>query len=194
MKQQWHNALITIRNMIFRYSALTIGALIGAASVMLFLAPFNIAPSGVGGIAVLLNYTIKTPIGLMVLLLNIPIQIIGFFMLPGGWRTVIRTIFTVAIFTIGLEFFGNLLPPEGISDERLLNALFGGIVGGIGSGIVIRAGGTFGGTSTLARIIQRRTGMPLSSIYLYTDTLVIGASGLIFGWEAALYAVCCAFH
>jgi uncharacterized membrane-anchored protein YitT (DUF2179 family) len=183
----------TVRNVIFIYIALTIGAMIGAASVMLFLAPFDIAPSGVSGIAVLLNHTVKTPIGIMVLLLNIPIQILGFLMLPGGWRTVVRTIFTVAVFSIGLEYFGTFFPPEGISDEPLLSALFGGVVGGIGSGIVIRAGGTFGGTSTLALIIQRRTGMPLSSIYLYTDTLVIGAAGLVFGWEAALFAAVALF-
>lgn len=180
---------VTIRNLIIIYFALTVGGLIAAASVMIFLVPFDIAPSGVSGVAVLLNHTIGTPIGIMVLLLNIPIQIIGFFMLPGGWRTIVRTIFTVVVFTLGLSLFGRLLPPEGISDDPLLNALFGGIIGGIGSGIVIRSGGTFGGTSTLALIIQQRTGMPLSSIYLYTDTLVIGAAGLIFGWEGALFAI-----
>jgi uncharacterized membrane-anchored protein YitT (DUF2179 family) len=193
MKSKRRMTFATMRGIIFSYIMLTIGGVISAISVMLFLAPFNIAPSGVSGIAVLLNHALGTSIGWMVLLLNIPIQIIGFYMLPGGWRTVVRTIFAVAIFTIGLEYFGRFFPAQGISDERLLNALFGGVVGGIGSGIIIRAGGTLGGTSTLALIIQRRTGLPLSSIYLYTDTLVIGAAGLVFGWEAALYAAVALF-
>jgi uncharacterized membrane-anchored protein YitT (DUF2179 family) len=101
----------------------------------------------------------------------------------------VRTFYTIIIYTIALEVVAQYLPTQGISDEKLLNALFGGVVGGIGGGIVIRAGGTFGGTSTLALIIQRRTGMPLNSIYLYTDTGVIGAAGIFFGWDAALYAV-----
>src|SRR5687767_8518489 len=107
---------------------------------MLFLAPFDIAPSGVSGIAVILNHAISTPVGWVVLLLNIPIQIMGFYMLSGGWRTVVRTIYTVTIFTIGLEYLGGFFPPQGISDERLLNAIFGGVIGGIGTGIIIRAG------------------------------------------------------
>jgi uncharacterized membrane-anchored protein YitT (DUF2179 family) len=193
LKQKRKLSFAAIRGIIFTYIALTIGAAIAAVSVMLFLAPFDIAPSGVSGIAVILNHAIATPVGWVVLLLNIPIQIMGFYMLPGGWRTVVRTIYTVTIFTIGLEYLGGFFPPQGISDERLLNAIFGGVIGGIGTGIIIRAGGTLGGTSTLALIIQRRTGMPLSSIYLYTDTAVICIAGLIFGWEAALYAAVALF-
>jgi uncharacterized membrane-anchored protein YitT (DUF2179 family) len=193
MAQKRPITFATLRGIVFNYLALTLGAVIAAASVMLFLAPFDIAPSGVSGIAVILNHAIGTPVGWVVLLLNIPIQVMGFYMLPGGWHTVARTIFTVVIFTIGLEYLGRLLPPEGISAEPLLNALFGGVVGGIGTGIIIRAGGNLGGTSTLALIIQRRTGMPLNSIYLYTDTLVLGIAGLIFGWEAALYATVALF-
>ena len=67
--------------------------------------------------------------------------------------------------------------------------MFGGILGGIAGGLVYRAGGTFGGTSTLARILQRRLGTSLNNTYLYTDTLVIVLAGLIFGWEGALYAM-----
>jgi uncharacterized membrane-anchored protein YitT (DUF2179 family) len=86
----------------------------------------------------------------------------------------------------------DLLPVTGVgavSSDRLLNALFGGIVGGIASGLVYRSGATYGGTSTIARIIQNRTGTPMSSTLLYTETALIALAGLVFGWEAALYAV-----
>lgn len=170
------------------YIQLTIGALIGAIGVTIFLAPFSVAPGGVTGIAVILNRTVGTPIGVMVFLLNIPIQIIGYYMLPRGWRTIVRTVYIVVIYTIALDLVAPVLPTEGISDNVMLNALFGGVMGGIGGGIIIRNGGSFGGTSTLALIIQSRTGLPLSSIYLYTDSAIIASAGLIFGWEAALYA------
>lgn len=189
MRLGWQQA----RTLILTYLMLTIGAVIGGIGVVIFLAPFNIAPSGIAGIAVLLNRTVNTPIGLMILLLNIPIQILGYRMLPGGWRTVLRTVYTLIIYTAALDNLTKVIPTSGISENILLNALFGGVVGGIGGGIVIRAGGAFGGTSTLALIIQHRTGMPLSSIYLYTDTAVICAAGLIFGWEAALYAIVALF-
>ncbi|MCS7072468.1 MAG: YitT family protein, partial [Anaerolinea sp.] len=55
--------------------------------------------------------------------------------------------------------------------------------------LVLRAGGTLGGTSTLGRILQVRFGIPLSASSLYTDGVVILLAGLVFGWESALYAM-----
>jgi len=59
--------------------------------------------------------------------------------------------------------------------------------------LVLRAGGTQGGTSTLGRILQQQFGMPLSATSLYTDTAVIVLAGLVFGWEGALYAIVALF-
>lgn len=178
---------------IFTYTQLTIGSFIGAVAVILFLAPFDIAPSGVSGVAVILNRLINSPIGIVVFVLNIPIQIFAYWMLPSGWRIVVRTIFAIVIFTFCLDVLVPYLPREGVTGDQLLNAIFGGVLGGIGHGIVLRAGGTLGGTSTLAQIIHKRTGLPLNSIYVYTDTAVLAWAGLVFGWQAALYAVVALF-
>jgi uncharacterized membrane-anchored protein YitT (DUF2179 family) len=80
-----------------------------------------------------------------------------------------------------------------VSDNILLMALFGGVLGGIGGGLVYRAEGTMGGTSTLARILQLRWGTPLSTTGIYTDGLVMLAAGAVFGWEAALSAMVALF-
>lgn len=188
MRPDWN----IIRTNILTYILLAIGATIGAFAVQIFLAPYNISPSGVAGIAVIMNKTIQTPVGLVTLLLNIPIQYFAYRML-GGWKPIIRTLFTILVYTFMLEVLTAFPPPEELRNEVLLSTLFGGVVGGIGSGIVIRAGGNFGGTSTLALIIQRYTGMPLSAIYLYTDTLVIAIAAYFFGWNAGLLALVAIF-
>ena len=175
------------RSFILRLFLMTLGALIGAVSVIVFMAPFNIAPGGVSGVAVILNHLFNTPIGLFVLIGNIPIQIIAYRML-GGWRVVAYTVYVVLIYSVAIDVLTPYFPAQGLSENVLLNAIFGGVVGGISSGLVYRAGGTFGGTSTLSRILQRRLGIPMSSSVLYTDMFVIGAAGLVFGWEGALYA------
>lgn len=178
-----------VRNLIISYSMLSIGAILGAMALLVFLAPNNIAPTGVSGIAVISNFLFDTPIGVVVFILNIPIQLLGMRFLSGGWRNLLRTGYVITLYTITIDLLAPYVPPELYTDNELLSAIFGGVVGGIGSGIVIRAGGNFGGTSTLALIIQRRTGMPLSSIYLYTDTIVILAAGYFFGINAALLAI-----
>lgn len=178
---------------LWRYALLLIGAVISAVGVVIFMAPFNIAPGGVSGVAVILNdLNPRLPIGLMVLLGNIPIQVLGFRYL-GGWRVVVRTVFYVAIYSIVIDTVTPFLQGVNVGSDVLLNSLFGGILQGIGGGLVYRAGGTQGGTSTLGRILQQRFGVPLSTSVLYTDTGVVALAGLVFGWEGALYAIVALF-
>lgn len=164
---------------------LSVGAVVSAFGVIVFEAPFKIAPGGVSGVAIILNNLIHTPIGLVVLIGNIPIQFLAYRML-GGWKVIAATVFAVGLYSILVD----VLPPfEPISHDVLLNAVFGGIVSGLGAALVLRAGGTMGGTATLGRILQQRYGIPLSSSTLYLDGLVVVAAGLAFGLEGALYAM-----
>lgn len=179
---------VTARQTALRLLLLTAGTAIWMISVVIFMAPFDIAPAGVSGLAVILNKVINTPIGLVVLLGNVPIQFLAYRML-GGWRTVASTMYCVVLFSILTDWAAPLLPPQGVSDNILLNALFGGVIGGLGAGLIYKAGGTAGGTSTLARIFQAKFGLPLSTTYLYVNLVVVAAAGLVFGWEGALYAI-----
>jgi uncharacterized membrane-anchored protein YitT (DUF2179 family) len=160
---------------------------------MVFLSPYNIAPSGVSGFAVILNYLVNTPIGLMILLMNIPIQILAYKILPGSWRVVAWTLYVLVAYSLVMDILVEHFSLSGVSDNVLLNALFGGVLEGISGGLIFRAGGTFGGTSTLAMILRRKFGMPMSTTLLYTDTVVIITAGLVFGWESALYAIVALF-
>jgi uncharacterized membrane-anchored protein YitT (DUF2179 family) len=172
---------------------LTIGAIISAIAIIIFLAPFKIAPAGVSGIAVILNYLDpRLPIGLMIIIGNIPIQILGYRYL-GGWWVVIETVFYIVVYSMAIDLLSPYLSSVYVGQDVLLNALFGGILGGVGGGLVYRAGGTQGGTSTLGRILQRQWGIPLSTSSLYTDTGVVVLAGLVFGWEGALYAIVALF-
>lgn len=180
-------------DILWRYLLLTIGAIIGALSIIIFMAPFNIAPGGVSGIAVILNHLDpRLPIGLMIIIGNIPIQLLGYRYL-GGWRVVVRTVFFVVVNAVLIDALTPYLAHVTVGDDVLLNAVFGGILGGIGGGLVYRAGGTQGGTSTLGRIMQRQLGIPVSTSALYTDTGIILLAGLVFGWAAALYAMVALF-
>lgn len=172
-----------------RYAQLVIGTALGSLSVVLFLVPANVVPQGVTGASTLLNAVVGVPIGLTVFLLNLPILYLGYRMLPGGWRATADTLLVVVMFSLAVDIFAPMVPPMGVSEDRFLNAVLGGILGGVGGGIIYRTGTHSGGTSTLALIVQRRLGLPLSQTFLYTDTLVIVVSGLVFDVEGALYAM-----
>lgn len=185
--------LTQVRNFVMRYMLIVLGVFIGSLSVLVFMQPLNIMPTGLTGVAIILNHLFKTPVGVMVFVLNIPIQIMAYYMLPNGARVVMRSVLVIALYSIMLDMLTPYVPAGGLSQDRILNALFGGIIGGISGGMVFRAGATFGGTSTLALILQRRLGLPMSTTFLYTDASMVVMAGLIFGWEAALYAIVALF-
>jgi uncharacterized membrane-anchored protein YitT (DUF2179 family) len=177
-----------IKNILF----LTVGTLIAAFGYSLFQVPYNIAAGGMGGLSIIINHFTGWPVGAMYLIMNIPLLILGFFYL-GRWLFVIRTMLAVVIFSVAADLFvfylPNLLDIYPVTGDTLLAAMYGGIVGGVGTGLVYQAGATIGGTGIVGRIIQRKSGIPLSQIYLYTDGLIVLAAGVIFGWEIALYAL-----
>ncbi len=170
------------------YVLLTVGGVLMAANLNLFLAPSNIAPGGVSGTAIIVNKFTGWPIGLTMLVLNVPLAVLGFRHL-GRFRFLIRTVYVMLLYSLGVDFLARWIPPGGITDDLLLNALYGGVVGGLGVGLVYRGGGTTAGTGILGRLLQMRTGIPVSQIYIVTDGGVILVAGLVFGWEKGLYAL-----
>jgi uncharacterized membrane-anchored protein YitT (DUF2179 family) len=167
---------------------LTLGAIILAVNINIFLAPSNLAPGGVMGIAVIINAMLGWPLGLTMLIFNIPLVILGFFYL-GRYNFLIHTLTVVLIYSFGADLLAGWLPASGITDDLLLNAIYGGVLGGIGSGLIYRGNGTSGGTGILARVIQFRTGMPINQIYLFTDGIVVLIAAILFGWEIGLYSL-----
>jgi uncharacterized membrane-anchored protein YitT (DUF2179 family) len=124
----------------------------------------------------------------MVAILNMPLFFVGWRFL-GGRRFMARTIFTVAAYSALVDALALYLPKGGLTGDPFLNALYGGVLGGVGMGLVFRAQGTTGGTDILARLLGVWRGVPLSQSYLLTDTLIVLLAGLTFSWELALYAV-----
>ena len=178
----------SIFDLVYTTILLNIAAVVSAASVILFLVPSGIAPGGVSGVAIILNDMMSTPVGLMTLLFNLPILIVGYHML-GGWNVIAKTVLFVVLFSLYTDLLVPFFPANGVSDNHLLNAIFSGIFGGISGGIAFRIGATAGGTAVLTRIFNIRLGTPTSTATLYIDGIIVAASGLVFGWESAMFAI-----
>lgn len=171
---------------------LTLGALLMILSVDLFLAPAAVAPGGVSGLAIILNRRLGSPVGLVMLLLNLPMLALGFRRL-GRFQFLLRTAYVVLLYNLGVDLLARALPPDGLTQDMLLNAVYGGLVGGLGTGLVFRGGGTAAGTGVVSRLLQMRTGIPVSQLYILTDGGVILLAGLLLGWERALYGLLALF-
>jgi uncharacterized membrane-anchored protein YitT (DUF2179 family) len=182
-----HSIDLSWRN-IRDYGIILIGALFQALALRLFLIPALLVSGGVSGTAQIINHFTNLPIGLMVFIGNAPLFVLGWRFL-GGARFAMRTAFAVAAFSILTDVLVLFIPAEGMTDDLVLNSLYGGVLLGVGLGIVYRGKGTSGGSDILGRILNFRFGISISHAYLITDTLVVLAGGLAFDWERALYGL-----
>lgn len=172
------------------YALVFIGTLLQAVALRIFFIPADLASGGVSGVAQLIYHFTGWPIGLMVFIGNLPLFILGWRYL-GGRRFALRTgtaIVTLSFLTdalLWLPFF----PQHGLTNDLVLNSLYGAVVSGIGYGLVYRGQGTSGGSDILVRILNHYRGIPVTQGYLITDATIILSAGFIFGWDKALYAI-----
>lgn len=170
------------------YFLLTLGVIFSSTSFHFFMKTINVAPGGVTGITLIINQFTGWSNGIILLCLQIPMLVLGFFYL-GRFGFLARTFYFTIGYSLCIDLLAWLIPTNGVTQDPLLNVIFGGVLGGIGTGFIYRANATTAGTSVISRIIQRKTGLPVSQTYLYVDGGIIVALGLVFGWENALYAL-----
>lgn len=170
------------------YLLIGLGALLQALSLRLFLVPARLASGGVSGLAQIINYYTNWPVGLMIFIGNVPLFFLGWRFL-GGRRFALRTAFAVVAVSFLTDFLVLFLPEKGLTEDIVLNTLFGGVVSGIGFGLVYRGQGTSGGSDILARMLNHWRGIPVAQSYLLTDSLIMFLAGLSFSWENALYSL-----
>ena len=170
------------------YILIFCGTLLQALALRVFLVPAKLASGGVSGLAQIVNHYTGWPIGLMIFLGNLPLFLLGWRYL-GGRRFVSRTGFAIITVSFFTDFLVPFLPQNGVTQDPVLNTLYGAIISGVGYGLVYRGQGTSGGSDILARILNHWRGISITMSYLITDSLVVFLAGLAFSWENALYAL-----
>jgi uncharacterized membrane-anchored protein YitT (DUF2179 family) len=175
------------------YLLMTAGAICAAISVDLFLAPNDVVAGGVTGVAMILNDLVGAPIGLVVLLINVPLLAAGWRYL-GGFVFGMRTIYATVVFSFAIDL---LAPYVGqyvhAPRDPLLYTLYGGLLDGLGVGLVFRAQGTTGGVDIIARFLQRWRGIQMGRSILAMSALIFAAAASLYSLDKVLYALLVAF-
>ena len=178
-----HVRMVGAREIAFGYLQILAGSLIAAAAYPAFLVPNNIAPGGLTGVATILNFLFRWPVGTVSLLLNIPLFIIGYRAM--GRVFAFRSLIATILFSLLID----ILPIRPVSTDPLLGTLFGGVVLGAGLGLILRGGATTGGSDMVARMVHRK--LPFISVGMFlfaVDCLVVLGAAVAIGTEQALYA------
>lgn len=168
------------------YALLTAGALIVAVGVDMFLTPNKVVPAGVTGIAVLLHFLWKWPVGTVTLVLNVPLLAAGV-RWGGGWKVLARTVYAVTVMSVGIDALSGAVPE--VTGDPFIYTLFGGLVDGVGIGLVLRGRGTTGGTDILAQLLHRYRRIPFGQVFLWSNTAILVLAIPVVGFVPVLYAL-----
>lgn len=162
------------------------GAVLYAASVDIFTAPNNIAPGGLIGVATMVNHLTDLPIGTVVMALNVPIFIMGFFAI--GKSYMLKSLFCTVMSSVAIDLLALVVPVY--KGEPLLAAIFGGVLSGAGLGLVFIRGSSTGGTDIIARVLGKyKPHITQGKMILIFDFIVICGAAWVYGFEQALFAV-----
>jgi uncharacterized membrane-anchored protein YitT (DUF2179 family) len=165
---------------------IVLGSAVVALAYNLFLVPHQIVPGGVGGVAMILNHFFETPVGLVILVLNIPLFVFGVKVIGRAYG--VKSILGVAVSSLLIDGFTYVLHLSPATDNKILACIFGGILLGAGLGLVFRGGGSTGGSDIIGQVLNRYTNLSTGTALLVVDFVVITAAGLCFDqFELALY-------
>lgn len=185
-----------VKTLAIDYFVINLGLIIAAIGIGLFIVPAKIVSGGVTGIATILYYTFDMSIGTSMLFINIPLFLIG--IKTFGKEYGAKTLFGIIMLSFYIDLFRKLVGLENVIDftkgsNFLLAPLFGGILLGAGLGLVLKFGGSTGGTDIIAQMVNKFTKIPVGYCMMLNDTIIIISGIAIFGIENGLYAIIAMF-
>lgn len=174
----------SIGNLMLRSAFIVIGALIVSVALELFLVPNQITDGGITGISVMTSYLSGLPLGIFLFIINLPFLIVGYRMI--GKTFAISTLLGISVMSLGTALLHDV---PAFVNNTVLAFVFGGVFLGLGTGLVIRFGGSLDGTEIIAILISRKTPFSVGEIIMFFNFFILLTAGFVFTWESAMFSL-----
>ncbi len=169
------------------YLFITVGVFILSLGLALFLIPHKIAAGGVSGIGIILYYLFGINVGYTIFVLNLILFVLAFRILGRSFG--FKTIYATLAYSAFVSVLTKVLPPQGVTNDMILNVLFGCFLSGTGMAIVFSREASTGGTDIIAMILKKLTNLDVSWGLLIVDFTITLFAGVFFGSEVGMYAL-----
>jgi len=178
-----------MKKIIKEYILITIGIALVAAGLYFFLIPNDLAVGGVSGLAMIINWYIPSiSIGIIMLILNVILFIIGFIFIGSSFG--VKTIYASFGLSGMIWVLEKLCPMSGsITNDIFLELIFGILIGAVGMGMVFNQNASTGGTDIIAKILNKYFHLDIGKSLLMADFVVTILAGVAFGPKIGMYAL-----
>lgn len=168
-----------------------VGCVSYATAVTVFNSPNNIAQGGASGLAIIINYLVPAiSMGTVVIVVNIPLFIISYF--KYGKDFILKTVIATVMLSVIIDVMDILVEKYSLqyTGDRLMAAIFGGVLCGLGLGLVFSRGATTGGTDILGRLLKSKLPqVPMGRLVMIMDLFIVAIAGIVYrSIESMLYA------
>lgn len=179
-----------LNKIIKEYVLITLGCISMAMGVAWFLLPNEISTGGFSGIATIVYYLFEFPLGTTILILNIPLLLIAYFRISK--QLFFRSIYGTVVFSALIDVFDQIVP---LTYDRFLGCIYGGVLMGIGTAIILKFRASTGGSDLLSYVIRSyKPQYRSSNLILTTDTIIITINVFFFkAIEVGLYSAIAIF-
>lgn len=169
-----------------RAMLVTLGCILGAVGVQVFLVPIHLLTAGVAGLAVLVSYVSPLPVGVVLFTLNVPIFLICRRYLDRDFLlwSLVGMLGLSAAFALTAPL-STLHPVE----DPYLNLIAGGVIAGLGTGLVLRSRASQGGTDVIAAAVRKVNSIRIGTLLFALNASVVVVLAAIYGLEPALSTI-----
>ncbi len=186
------------RKWMMQWGQIIVGSFVLALSYVLFINPYDIVPGGVYGLGIILHSIFPDiQVGTFGLAFDIPLLITGLIIF--GSRFGAKTIVAAIITPFFMNFLTTVCGEEpatmlgghiNLSGDMVLAALFGGVGGGVGLGLILKTNATSGGTDIIAMIVSKYTHAPIAKSMMFVESTIVVIGLIVFGdWKLPLYSI-----
>ena len=153
-----------------------IGALIMALGVSLFLLPNQLSSGGVAGVATITYYLLKIPMGTMILLINVPLFMMAFFKV--GKSFFVKSLIGTVALSYFIDFFDKFEP---LTNDRFLACIYGGILLGLGTAIILKVNSSTGGSDIVSFIVKEyKPNVKVGNLIMIIDIIIVALNVVFF--------------
>jgi uncharacterized membrane-anchored protein YitT (DUF2179 family) len=168
----------------FRYAFMLLGSILAAAGLEIFLKTHNLLGGGILGMTVLLSYLADIPVSVAAVFLNFPFFLVLF--RQKGGAILLPSLFAMT----SLFYWMSVFNPYQIDDPDIITStLFGGVLLGLGSGIILRCGGCIDGVEYYRQHFKKQYSSSASGVFILVTLLTACIAGLTIGWESAAFSI-----
>lgn len=173
---------------VYEILLVTLGCIINAIGIKALIEPAHLMSGGVTGISMIINHYVPLSLGLLYLILNIPLLILGYKHL--GKKFILYTIYSVILISVCLAY---IKINHEFTDNQLLAAIFGGIMSSCGGAIVLRVGGSTGGLDIVGRVIAKYRNITIGKLSMSLNLIIISVSAYLYDIETAMFTLIAMF-